>query len=159
MLYNVITCPYCGFASANFESFLDLSLPMRKDLVWYTSQDIVDIEACFKEYFKDEVIEGFTCEKCRRKGSTTRKTKVYKAPSVLVIQLKRFEFSKYSGRKEKIESKVKTKINNFALPKTYCYDTSKLPRIFLADYFLGPVYNLSGIVNHYGTIEGGHYIA
>lgn len=134
---------------------------MRKGQVYFTSLDVVDINACFKEFFKDEIIEGFTCEKCKRKGTHTRTVRVYKAPNILVLHLKRFEFLKYSGRKEKIESKVQTRINNFSIPKEYCCEPSN--NIFLVSmrfmYFSGPLYNLSGIVNHYGTTNGGHYIA
>lgn len=126
VLLSIIRCSFCHHVHGNFENFLDLSLSMRKNEVYYTGKDTIDIDDCIKEFFKDEFIDGYACQKCKKKGPTHRKFLIYKAPRILVIQLKRFEFRVSYGdtTNDKIETKVKTRLNNFSIPQAYCCNST-----------------------------------
>jgi len=75
----------------------------------------------------------YKCEKCKHESIATKIMQIHKLPTVLIVYLKRFNAHK--------------KIDNYMdTPLTYINHD-------------GNIYELTGIVNHFGTKHGGHYTA
>ncbi|AYV76266.1 MAG: ubiquitin carboxyl-terminal hydrolase 2 [Terrestrivirus sp.] len=76
----------------------------------------------------------YKCEKCKHESIATKMMQIHKMPNVLIVYLKRFNVHK--------------KIDNYMdAPLTYINNND------------GNTYELTGIVNHFGTKHGGHYTA
>ncbi|CAH1392970.1 unnamed protein product [Nezara viridula] len=85
------------------------------------------------------------CPTCQVHRRVTKKFDLWKLPNILIIQLKRFSFTKGG---DKIDSLVDFPLTNLRLAK----------------YIINPSeqdvkYDLVGVINHYGTLSGGHYTA
>jgi ubiquitin carboxyl-terminal hydrolase 36/42 len=87
-----VKCKQCGYESNTYDPFLDLSLEITH---------ASSVEAALQRFTAGEVLDGSNKYKCPHEGRGVRAVKrmtVEAAPPVLVVQLKRFEFS-LSGRK------------------------------------------------------------
>ena len=94
------------------------------------------------------------CSKCTKHQISKQKLQIYKSPLYLIIQIKRFNVKKNMGygstfTGEKNETFVSYPVNDFNL----------------SEYIVGPEknsnikYDLYGIVQHFGSLNGGHYTA
>uniref|UniRef100_A0A8C5MMX4 Ubiquitin carboxyl-terminal hydrolase n=1 Tax=Leptobrachium leishanense TaxID=445787 RepID=A0A8C5MMX4_9ANUR len=103
---------------------------------------------CLKSFSKEEKLTDnnrFYCSNCKTRRDSLKKIEIWKLPPVLLVHLKRFS---YEGRwKQKLQTYV-----DFPLE---CLD--------LSQYVIGPKsykkFNLYGVSNHYGGLDGGHYTA
>ena len=78
--------------------------------------------------------------------------KIFMPPPVLIIQLKRFRMIGNQWRK--LQNLVDFPIRNLDLT-AFCSDASFIRETLQIE----PLYNLHGIVNHYGTLGFGHYVS
>ncbi len=77
-----------------------------------------------------------------------RKIYLYRLPQIIVFQIKRFSYGKYS--KQKLNNRIKAPSTlNLGKLVTYNHHGS----------MKSPVYELVGVVNHSGEINYGHYTA
>ncbi|XP_054713853.1 ubiquitin carboxyl-terminal hydrolase 8-like [Uloborus diversus] len=139
LLKSTLTCLSCRKTSDSFEVFSCLSLPIM------TSR--CTLKDCVQHFLKSEKISGeaaWDCPRCKQKKEAEKRLRICRLPEILVIQLKRFS---YDGLWRK---KLQTAVDfdfTFDVP---CEENSE-------ERFRS--YSLYGVVNHYGTLEGGHYIA
>ena len=88
-LRSRITCQTCGRASDKFDGFMDLSLDIAR---------AKSVAHALRAYVATEVLDGankYKCEMGPGKPHMTRATKQFtieKAPLILTVQLKRFEY-------------------------------------------------------------------
>lgn len=113
----------------------------------------INLHDCFKMLFKDENINGYKCENCKKEGIAKIEHFIEKTPDILCLQLKRF--SSIENYIDKIDTLV-----NFPIHK-----------LSLSDYILSGIHNnnfskqsyeyeLYAIANHLSCIPtGGHYTA
>ena len=147
-----ITCSHCGYRSVNKEIFTSLmlsfdastpsSLSCRhsndKDKEKYKDKEkdkkthSLELDDLLQGAFRDEFIEGRTCDNCRQKRDETRKLRLRNPPQVLTLMIKRYD---YSGRR----------INNM-LDIPYDLNFSETVR-----------YKICSIACHYGSLHNGHY--
>lgn len=134
-LQSTVTCHGCNYRSVTFEIFMDLSLPIPK----ITNATLLD---CLGEFSKSEILDDkFKCSKCKSYQKASKKLSIYKSPQVLVLHLKRFNFS------SKLDTLIDFPLVNLELK--ICTTSSDRSCNF----------NLFAISNHMGTVSGGHYIA
>jgi len=103
----------------------------------------VPLYECIDEYTAAEELVGenqWECEKCKRKCDAERKISYTVAPDVLVILLKRFQFT--SAGCEKINAPIEFPLTDLMLRTTS-----------------PEAYDLFGVVNHFGSLGAGHYTA
>lgn len=139
-LRNTIICSACKTHSYTFEPYLHLSLPLDEE------KTELKLEECLKKFIEHETLEIYSCNKCKKKGNATKYVTIQYLPEYVVIQLNRFN---HVGG---ISSKLNTNITypekiNF---KNYV-DTQFVKNI--------TNYELYGIINHSGILNGGHYYA
>ena len=155
LISNTI-CSLCNTHSPSFESFITipLSIPINKN-----TQNIHEfgLEECFNNFISDEKLDKHNklkCCICCVKNRSIKKIQLWKAPKVLVIQLKRFIINQYGIQTSKILNHVNYPINNF-----------DIIHYFHPDYPFknNTLYNLIGINLHYSigekSINCGHYIS
>lgn len=149
-------CCYCLTNSPCFESFitLPLSIPIDKNTDIYTKYNL---EICLDNMIKDEQLDSnnkLRCDICGLKNQSIKKVQIWKAPQILVIQLKRFITNIYGIQTIKIINPVIYPIYNFNISK-YFHPESP--------YKENSIYNLIGINIHHeidiGSINAGHYIS
>ena len=87
---------------------------------------------------------AWNCTGCKKKVQAVKRLTLYNLPSVLIITIKRF--ISYGNLADKVTKPV-------------CFQ----PTLDMAPYALnateGTVFDLVGIVNHQGNMNGGHYTA
>ena len=147
---STLNCKDCGNVSKCFENFMDISLSFKTNENKYTidweSKATVDLIKLFDEFMK---IEGLVskCDKCKKTSQKNKGLKFSRLPDVLCIHLKRFEYC--DGMRKKIKNPV-------------CFQKERLD---LTRYFNNPTlrescyFNLIGVIEHYGEVNFGHYIA
>lgn len=177
-LRSEIHCNTCNHRSLCFDVFWDLSVPVPKkksttqlrmpgnffsssssssstgrgsdssDAI--SSNGGCSLYDCLKAYTEQEMLndDSYYCSKCKAHRAVSKKISVYRLPEVLVLHLKRFSFSMFS------RDKVNTAVSYPALG------------LDLADYCArdavvegSTLYDLTGVVHHMGSLNGGHYTA
>ncbi|KAF9346302.1 ubiquitin carboxyl-terminal hydrolase, partial [Mortierella sp. AD094] len=114
------------------------------------AQTIIDnirLEDCLQEYGKEEDLSEehqWFCPRCRKLQQASKHIQICRYPDVLVIQLKRF-----INAQEKVEALVDFPIHGLSL-------SGMSPLVEEKD---GPTYDLFGVTNHIGGLDGGHYTA
>lgn len=81
--------------SIKFDSFMYLSVPIPKGRT-KDPNDAPTLEECVEEFTKEEILDGenrWKCPKCKSQQRATKKIDIWKLPSILIVHLKRFEFS------------------------------------------------------------------
>ncbi|KAK9465423.1 hypothetical protein V1512DRAFT_265864 [Lipomyces arxii] len=153
-----LRCSVCGFTSTTYNPFSFLSLPIAPGRN-------VSLEQCFDMFVDEEVLEGddaWLCPQCKKSQRAIKTLRISRLPIFLIIHLKRF---KSSGRwTNKLDTFVDYPTHKLDLTK-YWPDYRQEDKIWLdkypqpADQRKPFVYNLYGVVNHYGSLKGGHYTA
>lgn len=94
----------------------------------------------------ESTIDDYYCSKCKKTSTCGRTVDFFRLPEVLVIQLKRFEYGKFTKRKINDEIKIEKNLNleNFLNAESKEKNGK---------------YNLVGMIHHFGDTDFGHYIA
>ncbi|KAI3383187.1 hypothetical protein SNEBB_005087 [Seison nebaliae] len=128
-----ITCEKCKKESFRFEPFLTLSLPIESDGG--------SIGQFLKKFEQEELLDNcWNCPNCKELRSVIKNIRLWRLPPILIIVLKRFDYTNISYEKNQkfVEIPFKILLNDPSEKKNKCF-------------------NLYGIVNHSGTLESGHY--
>lgn len=161
-LLNLVLNEFFTFRYSREESFTTLNIDIRNH------SNLLD---SLEQYVKGDLLEGanaYHCEKCNRKVDTVKRLCIKKLPTVLAIQLKRFDYD--------WERECAIKFNDyFEFPRVLDmepYTVRGLAKIegetieeelvvcdedTLTGTSICTKYDLSGIVVHSGQASGGHY--
>jgi ubiquitin C-terminal hydrolase len=147
----IITCSYCGNKSHNFDLFqvLQLSIP----------NNATNIYDCLDEFTKEEKVDYHNmikCDFCGRFNKSTKQTKLYKLPKILIIQLKRFRVNNYGIINQKIDTMIEYPINNLQI------NNLQINNLQINNYNYNYNYKLFGVnchhsFGHFNSINFGHY--
>ena len=125
--------------SLNPEHYLMLDIPI--------SMKDNNIYDCFDNFVNEEILTGDNAwynEKTKKKEDARKRYIFWSFPKILIIVLKRFT----GDGKKKIKKIIDFPINNLNLSKYVIgYNSSSY------------IYDLYGVSNHTGGLEGGHYTA
>ena len=132
-----VKCSQCDYESNTYDPFLDLSLEINQ---------ASSVEKALKRFTAGETLDGANQYKCPKQNRGVRAVKrmtIEVAPQVLVVQLKRFEFS-LSGRKISKQVEFSTQLD--LSPYMSHHTSSKV------------MYDLYGVLVHQGhSMHSGHY--
>uniref|UniRef100_A0A6C0ADB9 USP domain-containing protein n=1 Tax=viral metagenome TaxID=1070528 RepID=A0A6C0ADB9_9ZZZZ len=140
------TCKKCKFMSPKFEMFNMIQLTIPKD------NKNLTIQNCFNHHFIKQDIEC-KCSRCEYKMAE-EESFIYVYPSVFFIQLKRFEH--YYDKKlfrlvsSKVTDRIEFPLKNMSFKEKGISTEGKEVNIS---------YDLKGVVEHRGNIDGGHYVS
>ncbi|KAK9455241.1 hypothetical protein V1511DRAFT_459397 [Dipodascopsis uninucleata] len=152
-----LTCTTCGFTSTTYNPFSCLSLPLAPG-------SRVSLKDCFDLFVAEEILDkedAWNCTDCKQQRKAMKALKISRLPLILIIHLKRF---KVNGRwSNKLDTFVDFPLHNLDLTSywpEYTVDDQKWLEKFPPNDQKPPFkYNLYGVVNHYGSVRGGHYTA
>uniref|UniRef100_A0A0K2U5A0 Ubiquitin carboxyl-terminal hydrolase n=1 Tax=Lepeophtheirus salmonis TaxID=72036 RepID=A0A0K2U5A0_LEPSM len=109
----------------------------------------IKLTDCLELYTTTEKLgedDAWYCPRCSEHQQATKKFDLWSLPSILVISLKRFSYTR--NWRDKLDTLVDFPINGLDMS----------PYIINPNY--GPaVYDLIAVSNHYGGMGGGHYTA
>ncbi|CAI2352627.1 unnamed protein product [Caenorhabditis sp. 36 PRJEB53466] len=136
-----IRCQTCGESSATFEESTIISVEL-------TSTRECTLDSCLKSHFSETVLDGdsrWNCPKCKTPRASTRRSKLWSLPKVLVIHLKRFAL--FNGDFEKNSAAVTFDPQRFDV-RPYLHESAAPDR---------PYYKLYATTIHNGRLNSGHY--
>lgn len=132
------------------QTFHDAELEARKAKRAERKKHGIDLEDCFVETGKREVLSednAWYCNRCKELRRATKTLEIWTLPDILVVHLKRFGGNR--SFRDKIDVTVDYPIEGLDLnEKVGMKEDGK-------DY----TYDLFAVDNHYGGLGGGHYTA
>lgn len=142
-LHSRITCPDCNHCSDTFDfsNHLILTMPQQRNLT---------LHDCLQHFTESETLDNdnrWNCDGCKTKVNGVKTFSVWEAPMCLIITLGRFE--KHGRRLTKNTDLVEFPMELNMTP-------------YLSDQNIDgghAVYNLYGVCNHVGSLNGGHHYA
>ncbi|CAH1783519.1 unnamed protein product, partial [Owenia fusiformis] len=112
-------------------------------------RQVIQLTDCLDLFTTTEKLgeqDPWYCPRCKKHQQATKKFDLWKLPKVLVIHLKRFNYNRYW--RDKIDALVEFPVRGLQMKN------------LLINKDHGPaLYDLIGVVNHYGGMGGGHYTA
>jgi len=139
------TCGTCQSVSIMFDNFWDLALSFEK--IPSDSQHLYDM---IEKFLSEETLDSLVyCRKCDTITKSKKKFVLWRLPKVLVIQIKRFEYVR--TRQSKINKSIVFPVQDL--------DLSKFTKESGDSSVEDAHYTLYGVVNHGGSLNGGHYTA
>jgi ubiquitin carboxyl-terminal hydrolase 4/11/15 len=109
----------------------------------------IDLDECFTETSKSEVLSednAWYCSRCKERRRATKTLEIWTVPDILIIHLKRF-----SGQRtfrDKMDNLVDFPVEGLDLSGKVGFPEGK-----------DLTYDLFAVDNHYGGLGGGHYTA
>jgi ubiquitin carboxyl-terminal hydrolase 4/11/15 len=111
----------------------------------------ISLDECFALHCQEEELSednAWYCNVCRKHQTASKRLEIFRLPDVCVVHLKRFYFT--ANIREKIETFVSYPLDGWDLSGyELVKDPARSP----------PIYDLVGVVNHFGGLGGGHYTA
>ncbi|KAF7997099.1 hypothetical protein HCN44_005376 [Aphidius gifuensis] len=142
---STIQCQMCHKKSITYETFSSLSISLP-------DTNRCTLDDCIERFLRAQEIQGWTCPNCKTNRDATKKFDFVKLPPILIVHLNRF-----AGTTMKLEKKnthVTFPVDNFNLDNHLVNeDDNDFNRAHSYSY------NLYGLSNHYGSMDGGHYTA
>lgn len=147
-----ITCCNCGRLSDTFENTNSWPVDVKY---------VNDIRKGMLHFLKEEVLEGensYKCDRCNRKVKATKKYSLQTAPNVLVVNLKRFDFT-YAGKLTHFVTYPETLcLKNFIGENEHKPVTTNSLTSDETYILRNVAYKLYGVLVHLGyTSHSGHY--
>jgi len=132
------------FQQVNLDSLVDrevnLTTPMKKS---YTLNECVDLFTSEEQLAETD---SWYCPTCKKHQRAFKKLDLWSLPQILIVQLKRFQYSRYS--REKIDTPVVIPIKGLDLTDKLADPSHKMLK-----------YDLIALNNHSGGLGSGHYTA
>ncbi|QLL32644.1 hypothetical protein HG536_0D01660 [Torulaspora globosa] len=144
LLKSSIVCPECNNDSkTTIDPFMDLSLDIKGKSNLYS---------CLDSFHRKEQLHDFNyhCPRCNTSQDAIKRLSIHKLPTVLVLQLKRFEHL-LNGNSLKLNDFIE--YPPYLNMRDYC--DSGNPEVKVPDI----IYELIGVISHKGTVNEGHYVA
>lgn len=137
IIVNIIKCHNCENIAYNFEPFTSISI----DIFNENTPPVIEM---LKDYLcsEERLADVWKCEKCLQCSNYTKTVKIWRAPDILVLIVKRF-INEYQKN-----------INPIKINKSISFVNGSI-----LDEESDVNYKLSSIGMHYGILQGGHYTA
>ena len=128
----------------------------------------LSLASCFKGFTVEETLGGddqWYCSRCAEHVDFTKKLEIYSVPEILCVQLKRFTQKKSTGPQRKgagslLYAQVRQNVKNSSFVNYPVDSLDMRPYVLsLKDEPEPVLYDLYGVSNHFGSLNGGHYTA
>ncbi|XP_054811412.1 ubiquitin carboxyl-terminal hydrolase 8 isoform X2 [Prosopis cineraria] len=113
-------------------------------------QESVSLYKCLEAFLQEEPLgpeDMWFCPGCKVHRQASKKLDLWRLPEILVIHLKRFQYSRFM--KNKLDTYVDFPIDDLDLSAYIAHGHDKTSNRYM----------LYAISNHYGSMGGGHYTA
>jgi len=116
-------------------------------------QELSQLLKWFTEEERLGADDAWYCNKCKEHKEAFKKLEFHRTPPVLVLQLKRFQFTRWS--RERLNTPVRFPLEGLDI-SPYCTESSR--RNENSDP-AKTTYDLAALSKHIGSLGGGHYVA
>ena len=116
----------------------------------------IDLGVCLTEFCKSQNLsmdDNWRCPRCKDFREGRQHMNLWRLPDLLTFHIKRFNMS--ARWREKITTKVNFPLTGLDLSE-WCHNQSPVIQEESSD---SHVYDLIAVMNHYGSMTGGHYVA
>ena len=116
----------------------------------------IDLGVCLTEFCKSQSLsmdDNWYCPRCKDFREGRQHMNLWRLPDLLTFHIKRFNMS--ARWREKITTKVNFPLTGLDLSE-WCHKESPVIQEDSPD---SHVYDLVAVMNHYGSMTGGHYVA
>jgi len=143
----------CDWSAEGLKKYYDEKVVSKHSSVSEISADqqrAIPLESCINLFTQQEKLSAtdtWYCAQCKEHREALKKFDVWKLPRILVVHLKRFQFSR--TWREKIETRIEFPVEGLDLTRYVKGPDSDKPQI----------YDLYGVSNHSGGMGFGHYTA
>jgi len=149
-----LRCPQCGLLSVTFDPFLYLTLPLP------VGQESISLDDAVRLFCREEALDednAWECGHCCQRVAACKKLDLWKLPTLLCVNLKRFEwFQSNDGGPAAFQAR---KLDCSVDFPQECFDFGPLVAVE-APQKEPLVYNLVSVVDHLGAhLDSGHYVA
>jgi len=153
-LHAETRCLKCGHRSRAFDPVLDLSLPIRD------GRDCT-LTSCLQSFTSSETMNDWYCARCKRHQPAEKRILLFRLPPVLMLHLKRFSSGAAGSPGFGFSGGLRTKIAAGVTFPTEALDMRAFLSPASPELAAGGAaeYDLVGVVNHMGSLNGGHYVA
>lgn len=117
-----------------------------------SNSDALNVLTCIDKYCHMEQLEEsemWYCSSCKEHVRAWKQFHIYRSPPILIVHLKRFQYSALTHRRDKIDSFVDFPLEGLDLTQQVMHWTDDTR----------PIYDCYAVSNHYGGMGGGHYTA
>ncbi|CAI8592805.1 unnamed protein product [Vicia faba] len=149
-LLHVLVC-WSEKQTKKYDTQLCSSLPevYKSGFLAKRPQEPVSLYKCLEAFLQEEPLgpeDMWYCPGCKDHRQASKKLDLWRLPEILVIHLKRFQYSRFM--KNKLETFVDFPVDNLDLSAYITHGNQK-------SYH----YTLYAVSNHFGSMGGGHYTA
>jgi hypothetical protein len=116
----------------------------------------IDLAYCLTEFCKVQKLpmsDNWVCPRCKVVREGGQNMNLWRIPDLLTFHIKRFNMS--ARWHEKITTRVNFPMTGLDMSE-WCHKESPVRREVTKD---SCIYDLIGVMNHYGSLTGGHYVA
>jgi rubredoxin len=116
----------------------------------------LQLGVCLSEFCKVQQLplsDNWKCPRCKEYREAKQNLTLWRLPDLLTIHFKRFNCS--ARWREKITTKINFPLTGLDMTE-WCHQESPAKASDSKDSY---VYDLIGVLNHYGSMTGGHYVA
>ncbi|KAI9094255.1 hypothetical protein K1719_021309 [Acacia pycnantha] len=148
---NVIVC-WSDKQIQQYDTHRFCSLPevFKPGFLAKRPQESVSLYKCLEAFLQEEPLgpeDMWFCPGCKVHCQASKKLDLWRLPEILVIHLKRFQYSRFM--KNKLDTYVDFPIDDLDLSAYITHGHEKTSNRYM----------LYAISNHYGSMGGGHYTA
>ncbi|KAF8323550.1 uncharacterized protein EI90DRAFT_3077001 [Cantharellus anzutake] len=158
---NRLQCLTCRKTSITFNAFMYLSLPIP------TRGEKASLSQCLDTFVGEEIMEksnAWNCPHCKVLRKASKQLSLSRLPPVLLIHLKRFSFN--GPFTDKVETQVDFPVRGLDLTRYMPQSTTAVVSSMKSQSKTDPrtqdppfMYDLYGVINHFGNLSSGHYTA
>ncbi|KAI9092607.1 hypothetical protein DFS34DRAFT_583889 [Phlyctochytrium arcticum] len=156
ILRNRLQCLTCGKTSTTFNPVMYFTLPIPERNQVGKKGGAVYLQECLDKYVEEEIMEGdnaWKCPRCKVLRRSTKQLTIARLPVILLVHLKRFY---YQGPfRNRIDTYVEFPLGSLDLTRFVTQQRSNTHAASQEPF----VYDLYGVSNHFGGLNGGHYTA
>ena len=136
-IVTTLTCN-CGKSNFYFQKIIDIPLLIP------TNKNKIKFKELLNLYFATEFVEvTYSCEFCKKHNKFEKKLRISMAPIILIFTIQRFDYINNIKNDCKIEISETLSIDDYVDKE--CINIKE------------NIYNLYGVINHYGSLNFGHY--
>lgn len=147
-LTSVIYCTDCKHKTYKHDPFCTLEIPVDDE------NDSIDLNQCLNNYSSVEMMPDFKCDNCEKKGNILKQIHISYSPNILMFHLKRFKYNMTTNTMDKITT-------TFQYPHQFDLNEENLNILIhnrvREKTIMNYDYRLISVINHFGSLEGGHY--
>lgn len=116
----------------------------------------IDLGVCLTEFCKVQKLsltDSWRCPRCKEFREGKQDMNLWRLPDLLTFHIKRFNMS--ARWREKISTRVNFPLTGLDM-REWCHKESPVSTV---NHYDSHVYDLIGVMNHFGSMTGGHYVA